>query len=125
VLNVNLNAVFRLAQEYCRHMLVHGGDKILNIASVVSPAGRVYDRRVCCSKHGAVGITQALCNEWGAGLTSTPLPRVIWLTEMNTALIADVLRSVQIGPRIPAGRWVNPKTSAARQCFLRPPPRIA
>jgi 2-deoxy-D-gluconate 3-dehydrogenase len=63
------NAVFRFAQEYGRHMLAHGGGKIVNIASVISLQGGFTIAAYAAAKHGVVGITQALCKEWaGRGI---------------------------------------------------------
>jgi 2-deoxy-D-gluconate 3-dehydrogenase len=122
VLNVNLNAVFRFAQEYGRHMLAHGGGKIVNIASVISVQGGFTIAAYAAAKHGVVGITQALCNEWaGRGINVNAIAPGYMATEMNTALIADPVRSAQIGARIPAGRWGQPEDIGGAAVFLTSP----
>jgi 2-deoxy-D-gluconate 3-dehydrogenase len=122
VLNVNLNAVFRFAQAYGQHMLAHGGGKIVNIASVISVQGGFTIAAYAAAKHGVVGITQALCNEWaGRGINVNAIAPGYMATEMNTALIADPLRSVQIGARIPAGRWGQPEDIGGAAVFLASP----
>jgi 2-deoxy-D-gluconate 3-dehydrogenase len=122
VLNVNLNAVFRFAQVYGRHMLAHGGGKIVSIASVISVQGGFTIAAYAAAKHGVVGITQALCNEWaGRGINVNAIAPGYMATEMNTALIADPVRSVQIGARIPAGRWGRPEDIGGAAVFLASP----
>jgi 2-deoxy-D-gluconate 3-dehydrogenase len=41
-------------------------------------------------------------------------------TEMNTALIADAVRSAHTGARIPAGRWGKPADIGGAAVFLAP-----
>lgn len=119
VLNVNLNAVFRFAQAYGAHMLVNGGGKIVNIASVISLQGGFTIAAYAAAKHGVAGITKALCNEWAArGINVNAIAPGYMATEMNTALIADPVRSTQIGARIPAGRWGEPADLGGAAVFL-------
>jgi 2-deoxy-D-gluconate 3-dehydrogenase len=119
VLNVNLNAVFRFAQTYGRHMLASGGGKIINIASLISFQGGFTIAAYAAAKHGVAGITQALCNEWAArGVNVNAIAPGYMATEMNAALIADPVRSTQIGARIPAGRWGEPTDMGGATVFL-------
>ncbi len=119
VLNVNLSAVFRFAQTYGRHMLAHGGGKIINIASLISVQGGFTIAAYAAAKHGVAGVTQALCNEWAArGINVNAIAPGYMATEMNSALIADPLRSTQIGARIPAGRWGEPADMGGAAVFL-------
>ena len=119
VLNVNLNAVFRFAQTYGKHMLAHDGGKIVNIASVISLQGGFTIAAYAAAKHGVAGITKALCNEWAArGINVNAIAPGYMATEMNAALIADPVRSTQIGARIPAGRWGEPGDLGGAAVFL-------
>ena len=119
VLNVNLNAVFRFAQCYGGHMLAHGGGKIVNVASVIALQGGYTIAAYAAAKHGVAGITQALCNEWAArGINVNAVAPGYMATEMNVALIADPVRSAQIGSRIPAGRWGEPSDIGGAVVFL-------
>ncbi len=119
VIDVNLNAVFRFAQCYGRHMLAHGGGKIVNIASVIALQGGYTIAAYAAAKHGVAGITQALCNEWAArGINVNAVAPGYMATEMNVALIADPVRSTQIGSRIPAGRWGEPSDIGGAVVFL-------
>jgi 2-deoxy-D-gluconate 3-dehydrogenase len=119
VLDVNLNAVFRFAQTFGRHMLAHGGGKIINVASVISFQGGYTIAAYAAAKHGVAGITKALCNEWAArGINVNAIAPGYMATEMNTALIADPVRSTQIGARIPAGRWGETADLGGAAVFL-------
>jgi 2-deoxy-D-gluconate 3-dehydrogenase len=119
VLNVNLNAVFRFAQSYGRHMLSHGGGKIINIASLISLQGGFTIAAYAAAKHGVAGITAALCNEWASrGINVNAIAPGYMATEMNAALIGDPDRSAQIGARIPAGRWGEPADMGGAAVFL-------
>jgi 2-deoxy-D-gluconate 3-dehydrogenase len=119
VLNVNLNAVFRFAQTFGKHMLANGGGKIVNVASVISLQGGFTIAAYAAAKHGVAGITKALCNEWAArGINVNAIAPGYMATEMNTALIADPVRSAQIGARIPAGRWGEPGDVGGAAVFL-------
>jgi 2-deoxy-D-gluconate 3-dehydrogenase len=122
VLNVNLSAVFRFAQTYGRHMLDNGGGKIINIASLISLQGGFTIAAYAAAKHGVAGITQALCNEWAPhGINVNAIAPGYMATEMNTALIADAVRSTQIGARIPAARWGEPADMGGAVVFLASP----
>jgi 2-deoxy-D-gluconate 3-dehydrogenase len=119
VLNVNLSAVFRFAQHFGRYMLAHGGGKIVNIASLIALQGGYTIAAYSAAKHGVAGITQTLCNEWAArGINVNAVAPGYMATEMNAALIADPLRSTQIGARIPAGRWGEPADIGGAVVFL-------
>jgi 2-deoxy-D-gluconate 3-dehydrogenase len=119
VINVNLTAVFRFAQCFGRHMLAHGGGKIINIASLIALQGGFTIAAYSAAKHGVAGLTQSLCNEWaGRGVNVNAIAPGYMATEMNAALIADPLRSAQIGARIPAGRWGEAADMAGAAVFL-------
>jgi 2-deoxy-D-gluconate 3-dehydrogenase len=119
VVNVNLNAVFRFCQTFGRHMLEHGGGKIINIASLISLQGGFTIAAYAAAKHGVAGLTKALSNEWaGRGINVNAIAPGYMATEMNTALIDDPVRSRQIGERIPAGRWGTPRDVGGAAVFL-------
>ncbi len=64
VIDVNLNGVWRMAQEVAKHMvrLGHGGS-IINIASMLGLAAVPYIPAYCASKAGVVNLTRALALE--------------------------------------------------------------
>ncbi|KAJ7130824.1 NAD-binding protein [Mycena crocata] len=126
VLQVNLNAVWTLARDCGRHMLVTRGigsmahrAKIINVASLLSYQGGMTVPAYAAAKHGVLGLIKALSNEWSAkGINVNGISPGYIATEMNTALIADPVRSRQIMERIPIGRWGAPEDFEGAIVFL-------
>lgn len=65
VVQVNLKAVWMLAQAAGRHMLERGGGgKIINTASLLSFQGGITVPAYAAAKGGVATLTKALANEW-------------------------------------------------------------
>jgi 2-deoxy-D-gluconate 3-dehydrogenase len=106
VLQVNLRAVMQLCQAFGRPMLERRSGKIVNLASLLTFQGGLTVPAYAASKGAVAQLTKALCNEWaGQGVNVNAVAPGYMDTDMNTALLADPVRSRQIGERIPAGRW--------------------
>lgn len=106
VMDINLRSVFQACQLFGAPMLERGEGKIINMASLLSFQGGYTVPAYAASKGGVAQLTKALCNEWAArGVNVNAIAPGYMATEMNTALIADPVRSEQILVRIPAGRW--------------------
>ncbi len=119
LLSVMLSAVFELSQQAARVMLVGGGGKIINIASVLSFQGGWTVPAYAAAKHGVVGLTRALANEWaGKGINVNAIAPGYFDTEMCSALKQDTARERAIRERIPAGRWGNPEDLVGATIFL-------
>ncbi len=119
VIEVNLNAVFRLCQFAGRHMLKQGRGKIVNIASLLSFQGGVFVPAYAAAKSGVAGITKAFANEWAAkGINVNAIAPGYMATNNTAALRRDAERSRQILERIPAGRWGEPADLAGAAVFL-------
>ncbi|KAF7376463.1 ATP-binding cassette transporter [Mycena sanguinolenta] len=122
VLQVNLNAVWTLSRDCGAHMLKTRGvgstnhrGKIINIASLLSYQGGLTVPAYAAAKHGI----KALSNEWSPkGINVNGISPGYIATEMNTALIADPVRSRQIMERIPIGRWGAPEDFEGPIVFL-------
>jgi 2-dehydro-3-deoxy-D-gluconate 5-dehydrogenase len=122
VINVNLNAVFRLSRSAGRHMLAHGGGKIVNVASLLAFQGGIRVPAYAASKHGVAALTKALANEWaGSGVNVNAVAPGYIATDNTTALRADPVRSKQILERIPAGRWGEAEDIVGAVVFLASP----
>ncbi len=122
VLEINLNAVFRLSQLAGRRMLAQGSGKIVNIASVLSFQGGVLVPAYAASKGAVAQLTKALANEWASkGVNVNAIAPGYMETNNTRALRADPVRSRQILDRIPAGRWGKPEDLAAAAVFLSSP----
>jgi len=66
VLNVNLKSVMFLSQAAARHFAQHGGGKIIMVASALSYQGGYTVPAYAASKHGILGLTRSLANEFAA-----------------------------------------------------------
>lgn len=119
VCNVNEKSVFFLCREVGRHMIANGGGKIINFASMLSFQGGLRIPAYAASKGAVMQFTKSLSNEWAAkGVNVNCIAPGYFNTEMNTALIADPVRSEQIFVRIPAGRWGEPEDLVGTAIFL-------
>lgn len=109
VLDVNLRAVFQLAQRLGRPMLERGDGAIINLASLLSFQGGLNVAAYAASKGAVAQLTKALANEWaGQGVRVNAVAPGYMTTEMNEALLTDPARLEQLSARIPAGRWGTP-----------------
>jgi 2-deoxy-D-gluconate 3-dehydrogenase len=119
VLDVNLKAVFFLSQAAARHMIPHGGGKIINIASMLSFQGGIRVPSYTASKSGIAGLTRLLANEWAAqGINVNAIAPGYFATNNTAALQADPKRNSEILGRIPAGRWGDPQDLGGAAVFL-------
>lgn len=109
VLQVNLKAVFLLAQASANHMKNNGGGKIINIASMLSYQGGITVPSYTASKHGVMGLTRALANEWASSnINVNAIAPGYMATDNTAALQANEERNRAIVARIPAGMWGKP-----------------
>ncbi|THH05219.1 hypothetical protein EW145_g4961 [Phellinidium pouzarii] len=130
VLQVNLSSVWTLSRDVGHYMLARrerSNDdgvivprgKIINIASLLSYQGGFTVPAYAAAKHGVLGATKALSNEWSAkGINVNCIAPGYIDTEMNTALINNPTRARQILERIPAGRWGSPADFEGAVVFL-------
>jgi 2-deoxy-D-gluconate 3-dehydrogenase len=122
VLDVNLTAVWALAQAAAQVMLPQGGGKIINIASLLSFQGGIQVPAYTAAKHAVAGLTKALANEWaGRGINVNAIAPGYMATDNTQALRDDPERNRQILERIPAGRWGTPADMAGAVVFLAAP----
>lgn len=120
VMDLNLKAVFFLAQAFGRHVLSRSATgKIINIASLLSFQGGIRVASYTASKGGVVGITRLLACEWAAkGLNVNAIAPGYVVSNNTEALRADPDRSSAILARIPAGRWADPADIGGAAVFL-------
>jgi len=119
ILSLMLTAVFELSQQAARAMDQQGGGKIINIASVASFQGGWTIPAYAAAKHGVVGLTKALANEWAArNINVNAIAPGYMDTEMCAALKNDPVREPEIRRRIPAGRWGRPEDLVGPLLFL-------
>jgi len=130
VLRVNLTAPFFLSQAVARWWLTQGraaspGNsrlKIVNVASLLSFQGGITVPAYAASKHGIVGVTKALANEWARERINVNAIAPGYIATENTrALREDAARNQAIQDRIPEGRWGTPEDVAGGCVFLASP----
>lgn len=122
VLAVNLHAPFILSQGFGEHMIKRGRGKIINIASLLAFQGGHTVASYTVSKHGLLGLTRALANEWAPhGVQVNALAPGYISTDNTTALRLDAVRSSEILARIPSGRWGEAADLGGAAVFLASP----
>ena len=106
VLAINLTAPFLYCQLAARVMIPQGKGKIINVCSLQSYIGGVTIPAYAASKGGIGQLTKTLANDWAkSGLNVNGIAPGYMDTKLNTALMADPVRSSEILGRIPQGRW--------------------
>lgn len=119
VLDVNLNAVFFMAQLAGQYMLKQGHGKIVNIASLLSFGGGYLTVGYAASKGGVGQMTKALANEWASkGVNVNAIAPGYMATDMNIPLMKDPARNKLIMDRVPAARWGLPEDLVGALIFL-------
>lgn len=119
VIELNLNAVFRLCRAAGKVMLARGYGKIVNVASLMSFQGGITIPAYTASKHGVAGLTKSLANEWaGRNITVNAIAPGYVCTEVTVPLQKDKVRNRQILERIPQGRWAEPEDMVGAVVFL-------
>ena len=120
VMGVNLKTAFFLSQAVARAWVAAGrGGKIVNIASMLSFQGGIRVASYTASKHGLLGLTRLLANEWaGRGINVNAIAPGYFETNNTTALRSDETRNRAILDRIPASRWGKPSDLGGAAVFL-------
>jgi 2-deoxy-D-gluconate 3-dehydrogenase len=123
VMDINLKSAFFLSQAYGRRLIAENrSGRIINIASMLSFQGGIRVVSYTASKHGLVGVTRLLANEWaGKGINVNAIAPGYITTNNTQALRADAERSASILARIPAGRWGEPEDIGDAAVFLLAP----
>ncbi len=119
IVSLMMTGVFELSQQAARAMIEQGGGKIVNIASVASFQGGWTIPAYAAAKHGVVGITRALANEWASkNINVNAIAPGYFDTDMCEAIRNDPVREPKIRERIPAGRWGKPEDLIGPLLFL-------
>jgi 2-dehydro-3-deoxy-D-gluconate 5-dehydrogenase len=119
VLEVDITSAFVLNQLAGRHMLTHGGGKIINIASLISVVGGLHVPAYAAAKGGIVQLTKALSNEWaGRGVTVNAIVPGFIHTDLTEDLVNDPGEGASLLARIPINRWGVPDDLKGIAVFL-------
>jgi gluconate 5-dehydrogenase len=108
IIEVDLNACFRLARRAHVGMARRGWGRVINISSVNAHVAREANASYCAAKAGLEGMTRALAVEWGArGITVNAIAPGYMMTpdNMETPLRADPERRDWFAGRTALKRW--------------------
>jgi len=121
-LEIDLSAAFILSRAAARVMLEKGGGKIINIASVLAFQGGLNVPAYAASKHGIVGLTKAMANQWAArNINVNAIAPGYFSTDLIAALQGDPERSKALLSRVPARRWGEPEELGGVAVLLASP----
>ena len=116
VIDVNMNAAFRLARACLPGMVERGWGRIVNFAGMNAIHGYNGRAHVSVSKHGSWGLTKALGKEFG--------PKGITTNIISSGPIAghadpDMAAHIEsMKARVPVGRLGRPEEIAAMVSYL-------
>jgi len=108
IINVDLNACFRLAKRASVGMIRRGWGRIINISSINAHIAREANANYCAAKAGLEGMTRALAVEWGPkGVTVNAIAPGYMMTPDNleTPLRADPEQRARFAGRTALKRW--------------------
>ncbi len=119
LISLMLTAVFELCQQAGRIMAGQGGGKIVNVASLLSFQGGWTIPAYTAAKHGVLGLTRALSNEWASkNINVNSIAPGYFKTDLCEGILNDPVREPKIRERIPAGRWGEPDDLVGPALFL-------
>lgn len=135
-LAINLHAVIHGTREAVKRMRPRGSGHIVNIASAAGKAGFPGGATYCATKHGVVGLSEAVHNELrGSGVDVSVIMPAIVRTELATGLTesrfvkpvepADVAEAIVKTLRHPRFDVFVPRSLDATFRFTRILPRSA
>jgi 3-oxoacyl-[acyl-carrier protein] reductase len=117
VLEVDLNAPFRLARAALRGMMKRRHGRIVSIASIVGVTGNAGQANYAAAKAGLIGMSKSLAQEVATrGVTVNVVAPGFVKTAMTDAL-PEAARTTLLS-RIPAGRMGAPEDVAAAVVYL-------
>jgi len=123
VMEININALFRLSRAFSKSLVEAGKKgKIVNVASMLSYQGGIRVAAYTASKSAVMGLTRLMANELAPkGINTNAIAPGYFATDNTQALREDSERNAAILDRIPAGRWGDPKDLGGAVVYLSSP----
>ena len=120
IIDVNVRSMFLLSQRAANKFREQGrGGKIINIASLFTTFGGVNVVGYTVSKHGVMGLTRALSNEFAKdGICVNAIAPGYIATDLTKSIWSDPERRAPMDARLPIGRWGTPDDFAGPAVFL-------
>jgi len=117
VLEVDLNAPFRLARAALRGMMKRRSGRIVSIASIVGVTGNAGQANYAAAKAGLIGMSKSLAQEVAPrGVTINVVAPGFIATPMTDKL-SDALKTGLLS-RIPLGKMGSAKDVASAVAYL-------
>ena len=120
VLAVNLTAVFRISQAFCRHRKQVGEPgKIINIGSLMCHGARPTNTAYACSKGGVLMLTKSLAVEWAKYRINVNAVGPGYIaTDLTAPLRQDKKLNDWVLSSTPLRRWGQPEDLIGAGVFL-------
>ncbi len=119
ILGTNLTGPFFLTQAIGRHMIDHGGGRIIHVSSIAALVGSSTRSAYAASKAGLAALARALAVEWGPhGVTVNAIAPGFIRTKLTESLFADPATLATSLERTPLGRFPEPVDIAGAALYL-------
>jgi gluconate 5-dehydrogenase len=119
LMRTNIDTAFFVGQAVARRMIPRGRGKIINIASVQSELARPGIAPYTATKGAIKQLTKGMCTDWARyGLQVNAIAPGYFRTELNQALVDDLVFSEWLAKRTPAGRWGDVEELVGAAVFL-------
>lgn len=116
---VNMDGVFWTFREAVNHMRPRGGGSLIVTSSVSADMGFPRGEHYAATKAGVRALIQGLAVEYGKhGIRANAIAPGWVVTGMTDGFITEDRFEAQMKPRIPAGRWGDPKDFAGIAVYL-------
>lgn len=117
VMNINLNAIFKLTKACIKYMLKERWGRIINIGSVVGSTGNAGQTNYAAAKAALIGFTKSLAQEVALrNITANVIAPGFIDTDM-TRVLPEEQKQLLLN-QIPMQRLGQPEDVAAMACFL-------
>ena len=119
VLDLNVRAVYRIAQAAIPALRRAGGGSIVNMSSQMGHVGSPGRTLYCMSKHAVEGLTKAMAVELAEeGIRVNSVAPTFVLTPLTEPMLADPEFSEWVMSMIPAKRLATPEDVANACIYL-------
>lgn len=117
VLEVDLNAPFRLARAALRGMMKRRTGRIVSIASIVGVTGNAGQANYAAAKAGLIGMSKALAQEVAPRGVTVNIVAPGFIATPMTDKLSEAQKAALLG-RIPLGKMGEAKDVAAAVAYL-------